>query len=149
MSQSFFPFLPIFIVLLVLNSFHGVYGDLINDVCKEASKQPDLSTYDFCVASFSSNPANGKEKPAAMTMYLKECLDLYSIAVDDVQDAISNFKVQAYDGANTCMGSAQDNAGTCEDGFTEGPQKLVSPLTKQNDDFIGLAHISLVITNMV
>ncbi|KAI3910269.1 hypothetical protein MKW92_044291, partial [Papaver armeniacum] len=91
----------------------------------------------------------GKEKPAAMTMYLKQCLDLYSESVDDVQDAISNFKVHAYDGANMCMGYALDNAGICEDGFTEGLDKLVSPLTKQNDDLTGLAHISLVITNMV
>ncbi|MCL7021755.1 hypothetical protein MKW94_005745 [Papaver nudicaule] len=62
MSQSFSLF-SLFIVFLVLN-FHGVVvnGDLISDVCKNASAirsqiSPNIK-YDFCVASLSSNPAS-------------------------------------------------------------------------------------------
>ncbi|KAI3847063.1 hypothetical protein MKW92_041570 [Papaver armeniacum] len=48
----------IFIVFLVLNSFHGVNGDLISDVCTKASTSDPQLKNDFCVASLSANPAS-------------------------------------------------------------------------------------------
>ncbi|MCL7026150.1 hypothetical protein MKW94_014531 [Papaver nudicaule] len=48
------------IFALLVPNFHGVNGDLINDVCLNASTpvtDPQL-TYDFCVASLSANPAS-------------------------------------------------------------------------------------------
>ncbi|XP_026405857.1 putative invertase inhibitor [Papaver somniferum] len=59
MSHLFpFPFSTIFIVFLVLNSFHdGVNGDLVSDVCKKASKT-DPKKHHFCVTSLSANPAS-------------------------------------------------------------------------------------------
>ncbi|KAI3955975.1 hypothetical protein MKW98_006335 [Papaver atlanticum] len=134
MSQSVLSLFSIFIVfLVVLNSFHGVYGDLISHVCKEASTYPDFATYDFCVASLLAHPAK-----------------LYSDAIDKVQKAVANFKVQAYEGAILDMTDAKTDVYTCEDGFTEGHHKLVSLLTKQAGYFRGLGHISLVIiTDMV
>ncbi|KAI3858679.1 hypothetical protein MKX03_027382 [Papaver bracteatum] len=54
-----FSFSAIFIVFLVLNSFHhGVNGDLISDLCKNASTSDPQLKYDFCVASLSANPAS-------------------------------------------------------------------------------------------
>ncbi|KAI3899418.1 hypothetical protein MKW92_046003, partial [Papaver armeniacum] len=90
-----------------------------------------------------------KEEPTAKIMYLKECLVLYSDAIGKVQEAIANFKIQAYEGAILDMTDAKTDVYTCEDGFTEGHSKLVSPLKKQAGYFRGLSHISLVITDMV
>ncbi|KAI3834755.1 hypothetical protein MKX03_003482 [Papaver bracteatum] len=61
MNQSFslLSLSSIFIVFLVLNSFgHGVNGDLVSDLCKNASTSDPQLKYDFCVASLSANPAS-------------------------------------------------------------------------------------------
>ncbi|XP_026405858.1 putative invertase inhibitor [Papaver somniferum] len=61
MNQAFslLSLSSIFIIFLVLNSFHdGVNGDLISNVCKNASTTDPNLKYDFCVASLSANPAS-------------------------------------------------------------------------------------------
>ncbi|RZC67786.1 hypothetical protein C5167_011479 [Papaver somniferum] len=70
-----------FIVFLVLN-FHNVNGDLIKDVCKNASKNtPPVKEfkveYDFCVASLMANP---KSKDA----------DLRGLGVISMQTCLQN-----------------------------------------------------------
>ncbi|MCL7047266.1 hypothetical protein MKW94_016252 [Papaver nudicaule] len=59
MNPSLSLFLSSIFIFLVLH-FHGVNGDLISHVCKNASTPIDYPqlTYDFCVASLSENPAS-------------------------------------------------------------------------------------------
>ncbi|OVA07569.1 Pectinesterase inhibitor domain [Macleaya cordata] len=80
--------------------------------------------------------------------YLKDCLELYTDAIPDLQEVLEAFKSRDYFKANIQMSSAMDASSTCEDGFKE-KKGLVSPLTKKNNDFFQLTAIALAITNLV
>ncbi|KAI3895135.1 hypothetical protein MKX03_011002 [Papaver bracteatum] len=87
---------------------------------------------------------HGKEEPAAAKQWLESCLELYSLAVDNVEKAIASFKIKDYFSANIEISAAMDDSGTCEDLFKEDfGQNLTSPLAKQNDEFCQLAAIPL------
>ncbi|OVA02471.1 Pectinesterase inhibitor domain [Macleaya cordata] len=81
--------------------------------------------------------------------YLKDCLELYTDAIYDTQDAIKAFEANDYSSANIKMSSVMDASTNCEDGFKEEGHNLVSPLEKENSDFFQLTAISLAITNLV
>ncbi|OUZ99185.1 Pectinesterase inhibitor domain [Macleaya cordata] len=80
--------------------------------------------------------------------YLQDCLELYSDAIVDVQDAIKALNARDFMQANTQMSAAMDASTTCEEGFKE-EKGLVSPLAKEDNDFFQLTAISLAITNLV
>ncbi|KAI3934805.1 hypothetical protein MKW98_026213 [Papaver atlanticum] len=156
----------IFIVFLVLNSFHGVNGDFI-----ASTSDPQLK-YDFCVASLSENPASkdadilrlgeisletcqqkvtsihsllfkivyteGKGKQDPKPYYpLNSCLGI----------AIYHFKIKDYNTTDTMLTVASGTPTECENRFKESG--LASPFTKENGDFFQLTRISLSITHMV
>ncbi|KAI3974923.1 hypothetical protein MKX01_005034 [Papaver californicum] len=89
---------------------------------------------------------HGKEGRVAKRC-LDDCLELYSDAIDSVQEAIASFKIKDYDSANIQMSAALTDSTTCEDGFTEF--RMTSPFTKQHGDFFQLTAISLDIISMV
>ncbi|GMH22614.1 hypothetical protein Nepgr_024457 [Nepenthes gracilis] len=76
---------------------------------------------------------------------LRDCLELYSDAIDSLKDAVEDFKEGDLAKANADISAAMDGADTCESQFTE-KQGEVSPLTKENGDFTQLAAISLAFT---
>ncbi|KAI3834610.1 hypothetical protein MKX03_029135 [Papaver bracteatum] len=158
----------IFVVFLVLNSFgHTANGELISDVCKNASRSDPQIKYDFFLLhlfqqtlqvkilmicwNLESYQCNiyGKEVPITKPC-LEDCLDLYSDALDSIPKAMQYFKDKDYSSANIAMSAAMDASVTCEDGFKEGVcQHLISPLSKQDGEFFQLTAISLTITNMI
>ncbi|KAI3832340.1 hypothetical protein MKX03_034657 [Papaver bracteatum] len=76
------PSLPSFFIVFLVLSFHSVNGDLISDVCKNASKNTRpvfvfKVEYDFCVATLSANP---KSKDA----------DLRGLGVISMQTCLQN-----------------------------------------------------------
>ncbi|XP_042506737.1 putative invertase inhibitor [Macadamia integrifolia] len=79
---------------------------------------------------------------------LKDCKEVYSDAIDSLNEAIKDFKVKRYSEANIKLSSAMDSSSTCEQGFNEKKGKK-SPLTKENKDVFQLAAISMSIMNMV
>ncbi|KAL5551241.1 hypothetical protein UlMin_001417 [Ulmus minor] len=79
---------------------------------------------------------------------LQDCSDLYSDAVDSLNDAEAAFKNKDLGTAKTYTSAAMDAPSSCEDGFKE-KKGVVSPLTKDNNLFFQLAAISLAFTNMV
>ncbi|RZC57057.1 hypothetical protein C5167_004358 [Papaver somniferum] len=81
MNQSFslLSLSSIFIVFLILNSFdHGVDGDLVSDLCENASTTDPQLEYQFCVASLSANPAS------------KDAHDLLELGIISMQICLQN-----------------------------------------------------------
>ncbi|KAI3879485.1 hypothetical protein MKX03_014105 [Papaver bracteatum] len=152
-----------------------VNGDIVREFCKNQSISDVYVNYDFCVSSFEANPLSktsdiygltaisidlclknatyigtyidsilkdGKEEPI---QYLKECMEFYSSALEDVQVAMKAFNGKDYNGVLEFMTDANIWVKTCKIGFTEGGIDF-SPLRKQHDDLYQLIHISLGLT---
>ncbi|MCL7025782.1 hypothetical protein MKW94_015299 [Papaver nudicaule] len=180
MSRSF-SLLSLFIVFLVLD-FHGVHGDLISDVCKNASTIKIISpidnytfsdvNYDFCVASFSTNPASkGADLLGLGKISLETCLTNVTSIHSYVADQILNGKQEPpvkllledcyvlYTDTLKCIQIAiegfeqKDYArahewlefADIETSQCEDRIKGLTPLTKQSDDFRRLIAISFAI----
>ncbi|XP_059642780.1 putative invertase inhibitor [Cornus florida] len=79
---------------------------------------------------------------------LRDCLDLYSDAIQALKVARSDFKSKDYDEADIQVSSAMEAPTTCEEGFGE-KESEVHPLTKENKLFFKLAAISLAFTQIV
>ncbi|GMI63976.1 hypothetical protein like AT5G46930 [Hibiscus trionum] len=79
---------------------------------------------------------------------LEDCSELYSDAGSDLSRGQQAFEGKDYGTANTVVSAAMDGAVTCEDQFKE-KKGVVSPLTKENQDFFQLTAISLAFINMV
>ncbi|KAL5551240.1 hypothetical protein UlMin_001416 [Ulmus minor] len=80
--------------------------------------------------------------------FLQDCSELYSDAVDSLNDAEAAIKIKDFATANSDTSAAMDAPSTCEDGFKE-KKGVVSPLTNHNNLFFQSTAIALAFTNMV
>ncbi|GLT91179.1 hypothetical protein SLE2022_090790 [Rubroshorea leprosula] len=78
---------------------------------------------------------------------LRTCLELYSDAVSELQDARIAFELKDYATANGKTSAAMDAPSTCEDSFKEGGLK--SPLTTEDLVFFKMTAIPLAFLSMI
>ncbi|KAL4335230.1 hypothetical protein GQ457_07G011080 [Hibiscus cannabinus] len=79
---------------------------------------------------------------------LQDCSELYSDAGSSLAKGEKAFEGKDYGTANSVISAAMDSSSTCEDQFKE-KKGVVSPLTKENNNFFRLNAISLAFINMV
>ncbi|KAK8288710.1 hypothetical protein V6Z12_D07G142900 [Gossypium hirsutum] len=79
---------------------------------------------------------------------LKDCSELYSLAGSSLEAGLDAFQAVDYGTANAEISAALDAPVTCEDQFKE-KKGLVSPLTKENNNFCQLTAIPLAFMKMV
>ncbi|MCL7040321.1 hypothetical protein MKW94_015005 [Papaver nudicaule] len=90
---------------------------------------------------------DGKAEQGARVC-LGNCIEFYSMAIREVQQAIKDFSGKDYAAALFSLGAAMDSSETCKDGFTEAGVDF-GILRKQYEDFFQLEAISLgIITNI-
>ncbi|CAJ1943177.1 unnamed protein product [Sphenostylis stenocarpa] len=78
---------------------------------------------------------------------LRDCFDLYSDSLSDLDDAVVAFKSKDLDTAAINLSASLDNSVTCEDQFKDKKGEA-SPLTKENRVFFQLNVISLAFIQM-
>ncbi|KAF5731570.1 Plant invertase/pectin methylesterase inhibitor superfamily protein [Tripterygium wilfordii] len=79
---------------------------------------------------------------------LNDCLELYSDAIDTIEQSNKDYKSKHYEDANMDISSVMDASTTCEHGFKE-KDGASSPLTKRNNNVFQLSAIALSIINML
>ncbi|XP_021287107.1 putative invertase inhibitor [Herrania umbratica] len=79
---------------------------------------------------------------------LEDCAELYSDAQPSLETGGQAVESKDYGTAKTVISAALDAPVTCEDGFKER-EGLVSPLTKENDEFFQLTVVPLAFINML
>ncbi|KAI3896454.1 hypothetical protein MKW92_042266 [Papaver armeniacum] len=84
---------------------------------------------------------DGKQEPRA-GMYLEDCMEFYSTAIDEVQEAVEAFNGKDYYNAFRHVSGAGIEADTCKTGFTEAGVDF-SLLKKQDYNFYQLTSISM------
>ncbi|MCL7050208.1 hypothetical protein MKW94_006627 [Papaver nudicaule] len=84
---------------------------------------------------------DGKVEPEARVC-LGNCIEFYSMALDDVEEGMKSFKDKDYESALRQVGYADIDRDTCKDGFIEAGIDF-NPLKKQDNDFTNLISISL------
>ncbi|KAI3882978.1 hypothetical protein MKX03_028711 [Papaver bracteatum] len=84
---------------------------------------------------------DGKQEPRAR-MCLEDCMEFYSTAVEDVEEAMEAFNGKNYYWALSHVTAAMTDADTCKTGFTELGVDF-SLLRKQDYDFYQLTGICL------
>ncbi|GMI63932.1 hypothetical protein like AT5G46930 [Hibiscus trionum] len=162
MKNSLVSAIVFFYVLIV-----SVRSDVLSDSCREAAKDDPNVKFDFCVSTLQENPkaksatgvadlvevametaiSNAKSigsiiskllSKKSLEQYVRSCLEdcseLYSDAGSDLSRGEQAFEGKDYGTANTV--------------FKE-KKGVVSPLTKENQDFFQLTAISLAFINMV
>ncbi|RZC82194.1 hypothetical protein C5167_044981 [Papaver somniferum] len=82
-----------------------------------------------------------KQEPRAR-MCLKDCMEFYSTAVEELQEAMEEFNRKEYYWALSSVSAAGTDADTCKTGFTELGVDF-SVLRKQDNDFFQLTNICL------
>ncbi|KAK9927825.1 hypothetical protein M0R45_024991 [Rubus argutus] len=158
-------------VVTFLVLFHSTMGDdLIQQSCKKAKTTDKSLNYNFCVSTLEASPKSRGANLAGLTAIvldlagakvtsinsliaklskdpkvdqpaLQDCDEVYSDAIDSVQEAKNAFKSQSYDSALEYLSALLNAPDTCETGFQE--RKAVSPLKKEDDDMTQLGEISL------
>ncbi|CAJ1943175.1 unnamed protein product [Sphenostylis stenocarpa] len=73
---------------------------------------------------------------------LGDCLEFYTDAVSDLDDAVAAVESKHFDAAKRQIESSLDFTDTCEDQFKEG-EGVTSPITKENHSFFELGLISI------
>ena len=79
---------------------------------------------------------------------LRDCLELYSDAIDTLRNALDDFKNKHYIDAKQGFTSAMDASGTCEEGFME-KEGEASPLTKEDERFFQLCAMDLAFATIL
>ncbi|EXC13611.1 Putative invertase inhibitor [Morus notabilis] len=79
--------------------------------------------------------------------YLSDCLDVYSDAIQNLQDSVQALNDKSYDTLRSLVSAAMTDSETCEDGFKE-VKGFRSPLTEQNKYFSRLCSNFLAITTL-
>ncbi|MCL7043239.1 hypothetical protein MKW94_000656 [Papaver nudicaule] len=177
MSTKSFSLLSLFIVFLVLD-FHGVVanGDLITDVCKNASairsQISPIIKYDFCVASLKANPASkGADLLGLGKISMETCLTNATSIRSYIAQILKGKKEQpvkhALEDCLTMYSGALDNIHraiasyekkdykkanifiTGTDSYSDICEAGFKGLTKQSGDFSQLIAISVAISGMV
>ncbi|KNA07117.1 hypothetical protein SOVF_174720 [Spinacia oleracea] len=149
--------------------------NLINQTCKNSSKNDPNINYKFCVYALQSAPASRcanitrlglmsitlikhnvtdtrctirqllQEKKKSMTA-LKDCLELYSDSLPTLREATTDYRAKRFVDANEKVSSVMEAATTCEQGFED---LGVSPLTQRNDRIFQLSAVALSIMNVL
>ncbi|KAK0589783.1 hypothetical protein LWI29_018483 [Acer saccharum] len=73
---------------------------------------------------------------------LRLCFEMYDSGVNEIQIAIQKLELNDYFNGIRFTKDALDDAVTCEDGFSQSPVKLKSPLTDRFNYFDKLCGIS-------
>ncbi|CAL9241550.1 unnamed protein product [Arabidopsis halleri] len=89
----------------------------------------------------------GKNFNKMSEMPLRDCLQLYTDAIDSLNEASAGVKSRNYPTVKTVLSAAMDAPSTCETGFKE--RKAPSPVTKENDNLYQMILIPLAFTNML
>ncbi|XP_062091227.1 putative invertase inhibitor [Humulus lupulus] len=79
---------------------------------------------------------------------LSDCIDVYSDAIQNLQDSVQALNDKSFDTMQTLVAAAMTDSETCEDGFKE-MNGLSSPLTEQNQHFSQLCSNFLAITTLL
>ncbi|CAN8267238.1 unnamed protein product [Cochlearia groenlandica] len=92
-----------------------------------------------------------KEKKYAKEaeMPLQDCLQLYTDAVDSLNEASASVKSRNYRTATAAMSAAMDAPSTCETGFKERRTPQKSPVAKESEVLFQTILIPLAFTNML
>ncbi|KAI4370326.1 hypothetical protein MLD38_018689 [Melastoma candidum] len=75
---------------------------------------------------------------------LKDCVELYTDAVDDIPDIEAEYKGKSYADAQTHLSAIEDSSITCETQFKEK-----KPITSQNLEATQSASLALAIINLI
>ncbi|XP_010933538.1 putative invertase inhibitor [Elaeis guineensis] len=82
--------------------------------------------------------------------FLKDCLsvcsEVYSEAIDHLNDASRNLEARLYREAVTFLSAALDAPDNCEDAFSDAGSGGLSPLAREDEDYGRLADVALTIT---
>ncbi|XWS38682.1 hypothetical protein CRYUN_Cryun19dG0152000 [Craigia yunnanensis] len=179
MKNSFalvYTFLPFFFFLLVLVSSDVIQdscdkaakgnGNINYDFCvasleenpksKTVTRVEDLLPISVDIAisnatrisSIISKLLKNKNLENYTRMCLEDCSELYSYAGSSLQCASHSIESKAYRAANLAISAALDDSNTCEKGFKD-KEGLVSPLSKENNDFFQLTAIPLAFASML
>ncbi|KAL5572279.1 hypothetical protein UlMin_021876 [Ulmus minor] len=144
--------------------------DLVSDTCKKTlyfqvcssslKSDPRSQTSDLQgLASISLNLSvtNGAEilsyisslkSDKSVSGHLSDCADLYSDAVQNLEESVQSINDKSYDMVKSLVSAAMTDADTCEDGFKE-IEGVDSPLTERNQYFNKLCSNSLAITTLL
>ncbi|PON36863.1 Pectinesterase inhibitor domain containing protein [Trema orientale] len=79
---------------------------------------------------------------------LSDCIDVYSDAIQNLQDSVPALNDKSYDTLQSLVSAAMTDSETCEDGFKE-IKGSSSPLTEQNEYFSRLCSNFLAITTLL
>lgn len=91
----------------------------------------------------------GKKMNKMSEMPLRDCLQLYTDAIDSLNEALASVKSRDYNTVATVLSAAMDAPTTCETGFKERKTPQKSPVTKENDTLYQMILIPLAFTNML
>ncbi|KAK4260291.1 hypothetical protein QN277_003431 [Acacia crassicarpa] len=95
-----------------------------------------------------------KEDPTNSTKFLsqyskeclKDCSDLYSDSLSDLDDAMRAFESQDFNTASIKISASMEASVTCENQFSDGNEE--SPLTDKDNTYFELNAMSLALINM-
>ncbi|XP_010481397.1 PREDICTED: putative invertase inhibitor [Camelina sativa] len=90
-----------------------------------------------------------KENKYDVERPLRDCLELYTGAIDSLNQSLDTIKSRDYKIATMLMSAAMDATGNCETGFTKRKKPVKSPFTKENDVLFHMVLIPLAFTNML
>ncbi|EOA14879.1 hypothetical protein CARUB_v10028205mg [Capsella rubella] len=91
----------------------------------------------------------GKKMNKLTEMPLRDCLQLYTDAIDSLNEALASVKKRDYGTVRTVLSAAMDAPSTCETGFKERKPPQKSPVTKDNDALYQMVLIPLAFSNML
>lgn len=100
------------------------------------------------IGSIISTLLDNKSLDTYVRNCLEDCSELYSDAGPSLQSGRKAFECKDYGTANAELSSAMDASDTCEEQFHE-KKGVVSPLTKENNNFFQLLAITLSFMNLV
>ena len=173
---GYLPFTSASSRLLVVLGNTADQEDLVSSTCKKTlyfqvcvsslRSNPQSQTSDLrglAVISLNLSIANGvntlsyishlKSEAAyngsqSMLGYLSDCIDVYSDAIQNLQDSVQALNDKSYDTLQSLVSAAMTDSETCEDGFKE-MKGSSSPLTEQNQYFSQLCSNFLAITTLL
>ncbi|XXG81578.1 hypothetical protein AAC387_Pa09g2175 [Persea americana] len=94
------------------------------------------------------NGQKNVKRDAYMAGCLRDCIEEYSDAVEDLRQSADAIKEKMYDTVNDMVSGAMTDSDTCEEAFNERPG-YVSPLTERNQYFYKLCSNALSITKLL
>ncbi|KAG7605193.1 putative pectinesterase inhibitor domain-containing protein [Arabidopsis thaliana] len=90
-----------------------------------------------------------KEDKYEVERPLLDCLELYTEAIDSLNQSLDTVKSRDYKTATMLMSAAMDAPGSCETKFTKRKKAVKSPFTKENDVLFHMVLIPIALTSML